>query len=143
MASPSRRGKLERSVPTISAPTAPQTIREKILALAGVDDAVLAALTKRAVEVAQEGMQATKVQRLAVSQGRGEPSRVEEFVDIDHQTRLAASDRVHDLVGTRAPKSSEGQGKAGLIQQINVYIDGQLHGEPIDASPALDVENAE
>lgn len=66
-----------------------------------------------------EGMDAKVVQRLVVSQGRGAPSEVEEYVDIDHRTRLSAAREAGEILGVKPSRSAPQQ--AGKVQ-VNVAI---------------------
>jgi len=69
--------------------------------------------------VLDEGMDAKVVQRLVVSQGRGAPSEVEEYVDIDHRTRLSAAREAGEILGVKPSRSAPQQ--AGKVQ-VNVAI---------------------
>ena len=56
--------------------------------------------SKMALRLA-EGLDYKKTQRLAVSMGKGEPSEVQEFEDVDNAGRLAAAMHVAELRGLR------------------------------------------
>jgi hypothetical protein len=86
------------------------------------DAGVRPELVRRAVERVSDALDAGRVQRIKVG------DEIREFVDVDHRTRLSASDRVFDLasrasmIPAQAQSTSEG---AGAIQVNIILADGQ------------------
>lgn len=87
-------------------PAGVAALKDEILHMAGATKERLARLTDRALTVAEEAMEATKVTRTT---HKGQV--FETHNDIDHNTRLAGGDRVLDIVGVKQGKGSADQGK--------------------------------
>lgn len=77
----------------------PAQHRDTILALAGMDPQTLGRYVRAAFGVLADGMNATKVNRLVVSQGKDVPAKVAEYVDIDTTARLTAADALLKVAG--------------------------------------------
>lgn len=84
------------------------SLREEILALAGVDKDRMAKLARKAVDRVDEAMDAQKVTHHTF-QGRV----VDESVDVDHRARMDGVDRALDLFGGRVSKSATSQAPSG------------------------------
>jgi len=121
-------------VRTLVTPQGAQSLRDEILALAGADKRTLAELTRKAIRVADEAMDATKVERVT---HQGEVKAT--FNDVDHRARIEGADRAFDLIGARVSKSSSQQASSGP-QTVVVVIERaagpqRVEAQVIDAEP--------
>ena len=88
-----------------SAQTLPWSLEEhraRVLETCGLTPAIFRQIGR----VIDQGMGANVVQRLVVSGGRGEPSTVQEFIDVDHRTRLAAAREAGEILGVKPSRSA-------------------------------------
>lgn len=101
------------------------SLRDDILASAGVDKARLSELARKAVTRIDEAMDAIKVTHHTF-----EGEVVEDSYDVDHRARMDGVDRALDLFGGRVSKSATSQPSAGPTQ-VNVFIAGPNGHEPV------------
>jgi hypothetical protein len=113
--------KSKRARTTLATKDSAISLREEILALAGVDKNRLAELTRASIARIDEALAATVVERVTY---QGDVTAT--FADIDHKTRLAAADRVLDIVGAKQSKSATDKGPSGPTQ-VNVIIEMAEH----------------
>jgi hypothetical protein len=121
-------------------PSVARNLKGEILELAGGNKKRLAKLVRKALRVADEAMDARKTTRVT---HQGKVYRT--FHDVDHATRLAASDRAHDVAGTKQGKSAQSEGKGDRIiiiapperfvaRRVSVHDGAIVDARPLDAS---------
>lgn len=120
---------------SLAHPDARISVREEILALAGVDKTRLAELARKAVARVDEAMDATKITHHTY---QGEV--IDESIDVDHRARMDGVDRALDLFGGRVSKSAQDNAPSGPTN-VNVFIAGPngpvpVHAEVVEAEPA-------
>lgn len=86
-------------VPDALGPRAPS--RDRLLELAGYDEAKLAHIVKLAIEKAVEKLSALKVTRYLIPAGGGNAPELVEHVDIDHGSQLRAVSLLAELTGVQ------------------------------------------
>ena len=120
--------------PTAAQPAQALKQAEEIRERAGLTIPRQAALVAKAARVADEAMDATKVEYFT-SLGRV----TDERTVIDHATRLAGSDRALDITGAKPAKSAADKGSGPIIYVVNapaVYVPKpRRQVEVIDVTP--------
>ena len=100
----------------------PAQHRDTILALAGMDPTTLGRYVRAAFGVLADGMNATKVSRLVVPQGKDVPAKVAEFVDIDTSARLTAADALLKVAGMYPSRGSVAPSASAAGQPVTITV---------------------
>lgn len=100
----------------------PDRQREALLALAGMDPMRLAAYVRTAFGVLADAMNATKVSRLVVPQGKDRAAKVAEFVDIDTSARLTAADQLLKVAGMYPSRAAGTQLASAPGQPVTITV---------------------
>lgn len=114
----------------------PQTVRERRLALFGRSALEAAGFKRRdlrnALAATRRNLTATRVQRIAVSQGKDSPTVVEEFVDQDGPTQLRAAEQIYRLADAlpraSSDKSFDNARVPFVIEIVKENLDGTRTG---------------
>lgn len=117
-------------------PTLPfgENLREEILRQAGITPQELGRLLKKALDKAEEKLEAKKVHFFSYM---GKVYEVRELPD--HDTQLSASKQIMELAGA-FPSKFQDRGKGESNVQIVVNIPWAKESDPLESSPAKTVE---
>lgn len=116
----------------------PANQREAFLALAGMSPQTIARYVRAAFGVLADGMNATKVQRLVVPQGKDVPAKVAEFVDVDTSARLTAADSLLKVAGMYPSRASGTALASAPGQPVTITVRLAHDLAPHMQAPALD-----